>query len=533
MLRTWPSVPGCTSITLPIVHLPRIASLMAITTISLTSTFRLSLCHAYFVNRAGSTSLLQRFQKEATIFWTNSTRGRGFSVSFVSCHLVVPPVQSGEPAALRVSIVQSPVLHTFYHQHPVQLTLDTGATSNMVRASPAQLYGFPITPASQMARQADGVTPMDVIGEVHCSLTCGQWTFELDDLVVRQLDVDILANNPFMARNDNGVRPAKRQIEIGGTKIISYSSPSRHTRQPNVRRTQSFLLRSPNRTVDLPGEYLQFITPSDADSDTLWALEPRLDCPSNTQRKPEDVWPPPQQIQSVDHAVRVSNTTDSPILLKRGEHLCQARHILPVEASISTSPPNTCGAVSSSLAICKRFSFRVILDPDGCLDQDTGEKFKALNLEFDDVFNPSISKYNGASGKVEADVNIGSTPPPQRKGRLPQYNSNTLEELQAKFDELQATGVFAKPEQVNVHVEYLNTSSLFKQPNGGSRLVTSFVEVAQYSKPQASLMPNVDGVLHEIGLELNVGSHYSESFVLLQVRFQCCCSSSASAHFSV
>ena len=357
-----------------------------------------------------------------------------------SSDLVVPPVQSGEPAALRVSIVQSPVLHTFYHQHPVQLTLDTGATSNMVRASPAQPYGFPITPASQMARQADGVTPMDVIGEVHCSLTRGQWTFELHDLVVRQLDVDILANNPFMARNDNGVRPAKRQIEI--------------------------------------------------------------DCPSNTQRKPDDVWPPPQQIQSVDHAVRVSNTTDSPILLKRGEHLCQVPHILPVEASISTSPPNTCGAVSSSPAICKPFSSRVILDPDGCLDQDTREKFKALNLEFDDVFNPSISKYNGASGKVEAVVNSGSTPPPQRKGRLPQYNSNTLEELQAKFDELEAAGVFAKPEQVNVHVEYLNTSSLFKQPNGGSRLVTSFGEVAQYSKPQASLMPNVHGVVREIGLGL-------------------------------
>ena len=75
--------------------------------------------------------------------------------------------------------------------------------------------------------------------------------------------------------------------------------------------------------------------------------------------------------------------------------------------------------------------------------------------------------------KVEAVVNIGSTPPPQRKGRPPQYNSNTLEELQATFDELEASGVFAKPEQVNVHVEYLNTSSLLKQPNGSSRLVTS------------------------------------------------------------
>ena len=413
--------------------------------------------------------------------------------------LVAPPVQGGEPAALRVSIVQSPVLNTFYHKHPVQLTLDTGATSNMVCASSAKLYGFPITPASQMARQADGVTPMDVIGEVHCSLTRGQWTFELDALVVRQLDVDILACNPFMVRNDIGVRPAKRQIEIGGTEIISYSSPSRHTRQPNVRRTQSFLLRNPHRTVVLPGEYVQFSTPSDVDCDTLWALEPQLDCPSNMPRKPEDAWPPPQQIQSVDHAVSVSNTTDSPILLKSGEQLCQVRHILPVEASASTSPLTTCSAASPSPATCKPFSPRVILDPDRCLDQVTSDKFEALNLEFDDVFNPSISKYNGASGKIEAVVNIGPTLPPQREGRLPQYNRNTLDELQDKFDELEAAGVFAKPEQVNVHVEYLNTSFLVKKPNGGSRLVTSFGEVAQYSKPQPSLMPNVDGVLREIG----------------------------------
>ena len=93
-----------------------------------------------------------------------------------SSDLVAPQAQGEEPAALRVSIVQSHALNTFYHEHPVRLTLGTGATSNMVRASSAKLYGFRVTPASQMASQADGVTPMDVIGKVHYSLTRGQWT---------------------------------------------------------------------------------------------------------------------------------------------------------------------------------------------------------------------------------------------------------------------------------------------------------------------------------------------------------------------
>ena len=66
------------------------------------------------------------------------------------------------------------------------------------------------------------------------------------------------------------------------------------------------------------------------------------------------------------------------------------------------------------------------------------------------------------------------------------------------FDELEAVGVFATPEQVGVNVEYLNLSFLVQKPSGGTRLVTSFGEVGQYSKPQPSLMPNVDNTLREI-----------------------------------
>ena len=69
-----------------------------------------------------------------------------------------------------------------------------------------------------MAPMADGVTPMDVVGEVHCSLASGSSNFELDALVVRQFE--ILAGNPFTARNNIGVRPSLRQIVIGGNDVI-------------------------------------------------------------------------------------------------------------------------------------------------------------------------------------------------------------------------------------------------------------------------------------------------------------------------
>jgi hypothetical protein len=50
-----------------------------------------------------------------------------------------------------------------------------------------------------------------------------------------------------------------------------------------------------------------------------------------------------------------------------------------------------------------------------------------------------------------------------------------------------------------VQVEYLNPSFLVKKGSGDFRLVTAFAEVARYSKPQPSLMPNVDSVLRKIG----------------------------------
>jgi hypothetical protein len=66
-----------------------------------------------------------------------------------------------------------------------------------------------ISPASQMARQADGRTPLTVIGEVHCEVTRGRFTFKLDGLVVNELENDILAGTPLLAVNDIATRPAK------------------------------------------------------------------------------------------------------------------------------------------------------------------------------------------------------------------------------------------------------------------------------------------------------------------------------------
>ena len=93
---------------------------------------------------------------------------------------------------------------------------------------------------------------------------------------------------------------------------------------------------------------------------------------------------------------------------------------------------------------------------------------------------------------------MGPVEPPQRKGCLPQYARDKLVELQEKFDHLEQLGVFQRPEDVGITVEYLNPSFLVKKPNGGSRLVTAFADVGRYSKPRPSLLPDIDSTLRRI-----------------------------------
>ncbi|KAK3716560.1 hypothetical protein QZH41_006392 [Actinostola sp. cb2023] len=241
--------------------------------------------------------------------------------------------------------------------------------------------------------------------------------------------------------------------------------------------------------------------PSDAPPDSEYALEPRSDAPSVRRSNDSDIWPQPSIIASVGGKIRIPNLSTEPHCLKRNEHFCQASPVfIPTDidlrpGSTRIEPPSRPKAPPPATV---RHSAKVRLDPDNLLPQEVRTQFQSLLDEYDSVFDPNITGYNGAAGPFEAKVNMGPVEPPQRKGRLPQYSRGKLVELQQKFDELEDLGVFKRPEDVGISVEYLNPSFLVKKPNGGSRLVTAFADVGRYSKPQPSLMPDVDSTLRHI-----------------------------------
>ena len=263
-----------------------------------------------------------------------------------------------------------------------------------------------------------------------------------------------------------------------------------------MRRAQSYILRaSSSVAVVWPGEYMKLDVPSDLGDDCVLAIQPRTDTQISKHTKPACIWPEPQIVEALSSKIHLTNTSQEPKSIGRHGHLSQTLPTADVPSpTTAPSPPIPLGPCMKPKS-SPPFSSTVSIDPDKLLSDKTRLQFQQLLQTYDSVFDPNITGYNGAAGPIQATVNIGPVQPPQHKGRVPQYSPNQLIELQAKFNELEQAQVFRRPEDLGVTVEYLNPSFLVKKLSSGHRLVTAFVDVARYSKPQPSLMTDVDTTL--------------------------------------
>ena len=73
------------------------------------------------------------------------------------------------------------------------------------------------------------------------------------------------------------------------------------------------------------------------------------------------------------------------------------------------------------------------VDPDNLCSETEKLLFTSINQRYNNVFDPTFGAYNDHSGVVRANVNLGNTLPPPRKGRLPLYNQKNLHLLQDAY----------------------------------------------------------------------------------------------------
>ena len=158
--------------------------------------------------------------------------------------------------------------------------------------------------------------------------------------------------------------------------------------------------------------------------------------------------------------MRIPNLSTEPRTLERHKHFCQVTPVFEPKEELPASPSPTQRLLPPSHASP---SAPVQVEPDYTLPVAVRAKFQSLVRKYDAVFDPHLPSHNGSVGPYQAKVNMGPVEPSQRKDRLPQYTRDKLVELQEKLDHLEQLGVFQRPEDVGITVEYLDPSFLVKK----------------------------------------------------------------------
>jgi hypothetical protein len=129
-----------------------------------------------------------------------------------------------------------------------------------------------IDPSSQSAHPADGSSQLHVIGETRFVFTRDDIHFTFEGLVVKNLDVDVLAGIPFMEINDITVRPSKRTIKVGDHAVYQYGSKST-SKEHSTFRTHIHVLRAVTSNTTWPGDYIELEVPLEH---SRLAIEPQF-----------------------------------------------------------------------------------------------------------------------------------------------------------------------------------------------------------------------------------------------------------------
>lgn len=397
--------------------------------------------------------------------------------------------QPQNPKINKVDIVSSPCMEVETNKENSIIILDTGAETNLIRKSEARRLKLNILPTIHKANMADGVSPMEIEGEVHfnvsrkCPITNQAHCFRFDGLVVKDLNCAILGGMPFMDRNDVYLRANTNHVYLGDCCDFKYLNIKRHA---NVK--AATILRVPRQTCLLPGSSVALSIPPEY-QDKIVSVEPR--CNNN-----QDEWIQCELVKPDHDIITLTNKFTIPILIKRHEQVCQIRHTTQLSLSSDTLKPTPIILTNDSKQTDR--SAEISVDPSNILSQEEKTIFFTTNKKYNQVFSPVIGCYNGRSGNFQHRINVAVSLPPQRKGRIPLYNRTNLERLQTKIDELYEQGVFVRPEDINITAEYVNPSFLVTKPSGGFWLVTAFTELSQYTKPQPALMPKVDDIIRHI-----------------------------------
>ena len=211
----------------------------------------------------------------------------------------------------RVQVNQSPRINFSLYNRSRTVTLDTGATASLIKASLCRNVGIPIIPSVQTAVQADGCTELPVLGEINTVLKRPELPpLRLSALVVPKLACGLLAGMPFIISNRIIIDAARTTITVQDKYMLNYG--------PSFDSPMTEILRASVSLLLFQGDNIDFPLPESFSNEVECIIEPRLEF--------SEAWPFPAVLPTND-VLSIENDTEYPISIKRGQIIAQVRSL--------------------------------------------------------------------------------------------------------------------------------------------------------------------------------------------------------------
>ena len=389
----------------------------------------------------------------------------------------------------RIVPVNSPVLTVFYNSTPINITLDSGATTSFVTEKLCKTLNIRIQPNGQLARLGDGCTTIASKGEINVTFTRGKWSVKFRAIVVEKLNTDIYGGMNFFVENDISIRPKTGEIKLLDKYTIYQTNvimPPPQMKELQIQRSTTIPLnfkqilfpvlpqiwKETNAVGNSPSlsskekhndeSCLNVIVPPEFENDKFVMIYPRLE-------NKNEIWPPPQLCPIVNGSICLTNTSAEPISIPNDVNLLDFIHtdMVDVENVKQEAEFNYRSAKDSSdhnVNICSSEVFSKQGQENAAgIDLTRApahlqDKLRKAHLKYSDVFEPDLSTgYNGYSGVHEVKLRFADENRPlMTKTHVPKWAGKHDNIKQKKMDQLEAQNVLLDPYKHNIPIKLIS-----------------------------------------------------------------------------
>ena len=431
----------------------------------------------------------------------------------------------------RVVSYPSQVISLYHSDKVVHVTLDSGATVSFITLTEASRLGIAVQKATQLVSQADGITKLHVVGEVHSTLKRGEITFAFNALVVKKLnDATILAGMNFLVENEIDQEPSKHRVKVR-QKYSIQETPSKLIYPTECYSSKTVKIKK--IAPLLPDSYIEIQLPHELPPNSKYVVD------STDYANKDKQWLC-QEVQAVNRSIKIENNTAKPIILGKNQDTSIIKIRPVISHDLKDSKIVTKYAAENenlkdfkikenTLDYVKRINRhqhvsqppadndpeqylkQIYIEPNVMNDNQNNRLWSILRKHHK-VFDNDISEgYNNYSGEFDVDWNwLNDQQPPPGVSKQEVYANEELNQLkQDKIDWMEEQNICFRAHLLGVPVKYASLTMLVPKASlkthegpkhhGLFRFVNLFNQLNEYIKLEPSQPESISSVLYEAG----------------------------------